>query len=100
MIYRGPWKQVIDDDGHTLERGARMAVCDKTFNLYSQRPYREQFILVPPRQEILIDNAGLFDCSRNHKRHPRETKGTDYKTTKFAAGACGPDSNCCSNEQA
>ena len=31
VIYRGPWKQVLDDDGHTLERGARMAVCDKTF---------------------------------------------------------------------
>ena len=36
VIYRGPWKQVVDDDGHTLERGARMAVCDKTFKLYSQ----------------------------------------------------------------
>ncbi|MGZ8496773.1 MAG: methyltransferase domain-containing protein, partial [Candidatus Binatia bacterium] len=23
VIYRGPWKQVVDDDGHTLERGAR-----------------------------------------------------------------------------
>ena len=47
-IYRGPWKQVVDDDGHTLERGARMAVCDKTFKLYSQAPYAGQFILVPP----------------------------------------------------
>ncbi len=48
-IYRGPWKQVVDDDGHTLERGARTAVCDKTFKLYSQAPYAGQFILVPPR---------------------------------------------------
>ena len=24
VIYRGPWKEVVDDDGHTLERGARM----------------------------------------------------------------------------
>ena len=39
VIYRGPWKQVVDDDGHTLERGVRMAVCDKTFGLYSQPPY-------------------------------------------------------------
>ena len=37
VIYRGPWKQVVDDDGHTLERGVRMAVCDKTFRLYSSR---------------------------------------------------------------
>jgi SAM-dependent methyltransferase len=95
VIYRGPWKQVVDDDGHTLHRGARVAVCDKTFKLYSQAPYAEQFILVPPREEIAIEDAGLFDCSRDQKRHPRETKGMEYKVTKIAAGVCGPDSNCC-----
>ena len=44
VIYRGPWKQVVDDDGHTLPRGVRIAVCDKTFKLYSQPPYEGQFI--------------------------------------------------------
>jgi ubiquinone/menaquinone biosynthesis C-methylase UbiE len=75
VIYRGPWKQVMDDDGHTLERGARMAVCEKTFEIYSKPPYKDQFILVPPREEIPKDKAGVFDCSRDHRRHPRETKG-------------------------
>ena len=95
VIYRGPWKQVVDDDGHTLERGTRMAVCDKTFKLYSQAPYAGQFILVPPREEVAPDNAGLFDCSRDHKRHPRETKGIQYNVTKISRLVCGPDSNCC-----
>ena len=95
VIYRGPWKQVVDDDGHTLERGARMAVCDKTFKLYSQPPYAAQFILVPPRQEVAIEKAGLFDCARDHKRHSRETKGVDFKVTQLSGGACGPNSNCC-----
>ena len=95
VIYRGPWKQVVDDDGHTLERGARMAVCDKTFKLYSQAPYAGQFILVPPREEVALDNAGVFDCSRDHKRHPRETKGMEYNVTKMSGSVCGPDSNCC-----
>ncbi|MGZ8483380.1 MAG: methyltransferase domain-containing protein [Candidatus Binatia bacterium] len=95
VIYRGPWKQVVDDDGHTLERGARMAVCDKTFKLYSQAPYAGQFILVPPREEVGLENAGVFDCSRDHKRHPRETKGMEYKVTQISAALCGPDSNCC-----
>jgi arsenite methyltransferase len=95
VIYRGPWKQVVDDDGHTLERGARMAVCDKTFGLYSRAPYSGQFILVPPRDEVGMDNAGLFDCMRDHKRHPRETKGVDFKITQLSGGACGPSSNCC-----
>ncbi|HSK28647.1 MAG TPA: methyltransferase domain-containing protein [Candidatus Limnocylindria bacterium] len=95
VIYRGPWKQVVDDDGHTLERGARMAVCDKTFKLYSQPPYEGEFILVPPRDEIALDNAGAFDCARDHKRHPRETKGAEFKVTQLSAGVCGPGSNCC-----
>ena len=95
VIYRGPWKQVVDDDGHTLERGVRMAVCDKTFGLYSRAPYSGQFILVPPRDEVAMDNAGLFDCARDHKRHPRETKGVDFKITQLSGGACGPNSNCC-----
>jgi len=96
VIYRGPWKQVVDDDGHTLERGARMAVCDKTFKLYSQAPYAGQFILVPPREEVALENAGVFDCSRDHRRHPRETKGVEYKVTQISGAMCGPGSDCCS----
>jgi ubiquinone/menaquinone biosynthesis C-methylase UbiE len=95
VIYRGPWKQVVDDDGHTLERGARMAVCDKTFKLYSQPPYAGQFIVIPPREEVAVEDAGPFDCTRDHKRHPRETKGAEFKLTQLSGGTCGPGSNCC-----
>jgi ubiquinone/menaquinone biosynthesis C-methylase UbiE len=95
VIYRGPWKQVVDDDGHTVERGVRIAVCDKTFKRYSQPPYEGQFILVPPREEVPLEKAGAFDCSRDHKRDPRETKGTDYNVTRLSESVCGPDSNCC-----
>ncbi|MGH7874430.1 MAG: methyltransferase domain-containing protein [Candidatus Binatia bacterium] len=95
VIYRGPWKQVVDDDGHMLERGARMAVCDKTFQLYSQPPYAGQFILVPPREQIAMENAGVFDCARDHKRHPRETKGAEFTVTQLSDSVCGPGSKCC-----
>lgn len=95
VIYRGPWKRVVDDDGHTLERGARMAVCDKTFRLYSQPPYEGQFILVPPREEVALAEAGEFDCARDHKRDPRETKGAEFKVTQLSGSVCGPGSNCC-----
>jgi arsenite methyltransferase len=94
VIYRGPWKKVIDDDGHTLERGARTAVCEKTFAIYSKPPYQDQFILVPPRDNVAIEKADAFDCARDHKRHPRETKGVAY-VTKAASGPCGPASSCC-----
>ena len=93
VIYRGPWKQVMDDDGHTLERGARMAVCDKTFGLYSRAPYSGQFILLPPREEVAREDAGAFDCARDYRRQPRETKGVEI--TQLSGGACGPNSNCC-----
>jgi ubiquinone/menaquinone biosynthesis C-methylase UbiE len=95
VIYRGPWKQVIDDDGHTLERGARMAVCEKTFDIYSKLPYQDQFVLIPPREEVPREKAAGFDCSRDHRRHPRETKGLEYRVTKISDSVCGPGSNCC-----
>jgi arsenite methyltransferase len=95
VIYRGPWKQVTDDDNHTFARGARIAVCDKSFNIYSKAPYKDQFILVPPRVEVPAEEASVFDCSRDHRRHPRETKGLDYKVTRLSGNVCGPDSNCC-----
>jgi len=95
VIYRGPWKQVVDDDNHVLPRGARVAVCEKTFEIYSKPPYQDQFILVPPREEVPREKAGLFDCSRDHKRHPRETKGMEYNVTQMSGRVCGPDSNCC-----
>jgi ubiquinone/menaquinone biosynthesis C-methylase UbiE len=95
VIYRGPWKQIVDDDNHVLPRGARIAVCEKTFEIYSKPPYQDQFILVPPREEVPREKAGLFDCSRDHKRHPRETKGMEYRLTEISDKICGPDSNCC-----
>jgi len=82
VIYRGPWKQVIDDDGHTLVRGERTAVCAKTYRIFGEAPYREQIIPVPPRVAIPEQGRAEFDCCRSHTRHPRETKGDDYRETR------------------
>jgi arsenite methyltransferase len=95
VIYRGPWKQVVDDDDHVLPRGARVAVCEKTFQIYSKPPYQGQFIPVQPREEIALEKAGVFDCSRDHRRHPRETKGLEYKATDTSGSLCGPGGECC-----
>lgn len=95
VIYRGPWKQVVDDDNHVLPRGVRIAVCDKTYQLYSKQPYQDQFVLVPPKEEIPLEQAGAFDCARTERRHPRETKGMDYKVTETSRNGCGPGSSCC-----
>jgi len=95
VIYRGPWKQVVDDDKHTFPRGARIAVCDKTYEICSKPPYQDQFILVPPREEIPMEKAGPFDCSRDIRRQPSETKGKDYKVTQTSPNICSPGGSCC-----
>jgi len=95
VIYKGPWSAVHDDDGHVLERGVATAVCDKTFRLYTSEPYARDIIPVPPRVEVPLDEAGAFDCARDARRDPRETKGTDYKTTSEPAAQCCPESSCC-----
>jgi ubiquinone/menaquinone biosynthesis C-methylase UbiE len=96
VIYRGPWRKVIDDDGHVLQRGKRMAVCDKTFQLYQRQPYVDDIIAVEPLASIRLEDAKVFDCKRPAFRHPRKTKGTDYQATDLAGLACcEPGSDCC-----
>ncbi len=96
VIYRGPFSEVLDDDGHRIERGVRLAVCDKTFRLFQREPYREFFDFVEPRDTVPLEQAEAFDCSRSSRRDPRETKGNDYRrTTATADSCCGTDGDCC-----
>jgi len=95
VIYRGPWKQVEDDDGHVLRRGERAAVCAKTFRILSSEPYADQIIPVEPRVPIPEAERELFDCSRTPARHPRESKGLEYSvTTEADASPCAPGTCC------
>jgi len=97
VIYKGPWKTVIDDDGHTLQRGARMAVCDKTYHLYvsPQGPYADDVVGIEPYGNIPLEAAEQFNCRKSAIRHPRETKGIEYNKTELAdRSVCGPD-GCC-----
>jgi SAM-dependent methyltransferase len=101
VIYRGPFKQIEDDDGHVYRRGERMAVCDKTFQLLGRPPYTGLFDMVEPRESIPLDAAAAFDCRRGAHRDPRETKGQDYVKTTEATGACcapGSDAASCRAE--
>ncbi len=95
VIYKGPWKKVLDDDGHALERGQRMAVCDKTFQIYQKEPYASQIISIEPLDNIELEAAKEFDCKRTAKRSPRETKGLEYNLTDLTGETCGGDGNCC-----
>lgn len=81
VIYRGPWKRVEDDDGHTLERGQRVAVCDKTYEILTAGSYASETVGILPRVKIPDADRKPFDCTRFVTREPRESKGQDYHET-------------------
>lgn len=96
VVYRGPFREVLDDDGHRLRRGDRVAVCDKTFQLYRRAPYAEHFEFIEPRVPVKLQEAKPYDCSRTAPRHPRETKGMEYNVTTDASQCCdGGNGGCC-----
>lgn len=95
IIYTGPWKQVIDDDGHTYCRGERMAVCDKTYQILTNQngPYSPEIIGVPPYQEIALAEATQYNCNDKAIRHPHETKNGVYPRI---TNNLNEDTECCS----
>lgn len=95
VIYRGPFSEVKDDDGHRLVRGVPVAVCEKTFGLYAREPYRAHFDFVEPRVPPKPDEVRPFPCGADMLvRSPKETKGDGYAETTEAAPVCtGP--GCC-----
>lgn len=98
VIYKGPWRKVVDDDGHTLLRGQRMAVCDKTFRITTDPngPYAGQIEPVEPREAVPLDQARDFDFKHTGLRHPRETKGLEYRETHTSDSApCRSGPDCC-----
>lgn len=98
VVYTGPWKRVVDDDGHTLHRGERMAVCDKTYNIYCdpEGPYHTNMIPIAPHDTVPLDEAPPFTCVGGSRRHPKQTKGGDYKKTAVGTDSpCCPEGDCC-----
>lgn len=97
VVYRGPFREVTDDDGHVFRRGVRTAVCEKTFRILSREPYRSHVELIEPRVAVLPEEAPPFPCAKGPiVRDPRETKGADYRaTTEPAGAACSPEGGCC-----
>jgi SAM-dependent methyltransferase len=98
VIYKGPWKQVRDDDGHTFYRGQRMAVCDKTYHLMTDPngPYGDAMIGIEPYETVPHEQAAAFNCKSNATRHPRQTKGHNYDLTAVNEnGDCCEDEACC-----
>ncbi|MDQ3502682.1 MAG: methyltransferase domain-containing protein, partial [Actinomycetota bacterium] len=63
VVLKGPWKAVLDDDGHVYERGVPTAVCAKTFALLCRAPYAGQFELLEPAEPVDPTTAPVFACA-------------------------------------
>lgn len=87
VIYKGPWKQVIDDDGHVLHRGVPTAVCEKTFEIYCREPYAHQFEHLAP--EVPPSEILPFPCGTETLRRDGVALVGLHGT-----GTCGPH-GCC-----
>lgn len=90
VIYRGPFKQVQDDDGHVFVRGERSAVCVKTFKLMQEEPYTDMFYAVEPSIAVTERIEWPEDCSVR-RRDPQETKKGAPKLTTDPSQS----SSCC-----
>ena len=97
VVYKGPWKQVMDDDGHVFCRGERMAVCDKTYNIMTSccSPYSSDVIGIEPYESIALEEAEEFNCKTKAVRHARETKGLEYNLTETNSEDCCSPGECC-----
>ena len=97
VVYKGPWKQVVDDDGHVFCRGERMAVCDKSYNIMTSccSPYSKDIIGIEPYENIPVEEAEEFNCKTKAVRHARETKGSEYNLTENSGDDCCSPGECC-----
>lgn len=84
VIYRGPFKDVYDDEGHVYPRGVRIAVCERSFNLLTNGFYADQFIAIAPA----VKNDPVTWCQpAGTRRSPAETKGGRHSGGD-ASGSC------------
>jgi len=96
VLYKGPWKQVSDDDGHVLRRGERTAVCKKTFEILTRPPYGSSVVAIPPLVPIAPADAQPFACKGTVVRTPAETKhGVARADVAPGTNGCASESGCC-----
>ncbi len=62
-IYNGPFKAIMDEEGHLFPRGEAVEVCTDTATKLSQPPYTGLFIITDPTRETPINYSCSVDGS-------------------------------------
>lgn len=62
VIYRGPWRRVIDDEGHEFIRGKRTSVSSHVYTQMIQEPFSSQMISAEPASER-AESKGILEIA-------------------------------------
>jgi len=88
LIYRGPYSEVYDDEGHVYPRGQRIACCARSFNLMTQGVYGDDFIGITPKT---LKEATSWCAPAGTIRPATETKGGTHSNIT----ECSNDETAC-----
>lgn len=84
-IYRGPYDFVVDDEGHEFPRGQRMAICERTFNVLRNEPYKDDFICIAP---VVESEPKVWCAPAGTLRPAKETKGGTHSANTPSSACC------------
>lgn len=86
VIYRGPFAEVRDEEGHIFPRGERIAVCARTYKALTTGPHQENFLGISP---AVLSEPRTWCAPHGTRRPASQTKGGMFDV------ACESDGNCC-----
>jgi SAM-dependent methyltransferase len=105
VIYRGPFREVVDDAGRRFRRGDRIAVSDRVFEALKLEPFAAHFIPVPPHESAVTGSlqpapepatptvpnltAPASIWQEMPLRPARKSKGEGFRLTTPASNCCG-----------
>lgn len=96
VIYKGPFRAVLDDDEHVFTRGVPTAVCAKSFALYAAEPYTGAFELLAPAEPVDPAAAPLFDCTPPATLAPTGSAPVARRAVSgMSTTSCDPATGCC-----
>jgi arsenite methyltransferase len=86
VIYRGPYAEVRDEEGHIYPRWERIAVCARTYRMLTEGPYQDDFIGIPP---AVLAEPTRWCAPPGTIRPASVTKGASH------AAGCDSGLDCC-----
>lgn len=92
VIYRGPYSEVYDDEGHVYPRGQRIATCARSFELMTQGVYGDDFIGISPKT---LKEATTWCAPAGTIRPATETKGATHSGSNECCNDENDEAACC-----